>query len=46
MLKILPSETHSKVDENDLNDMMAAADSNNDGTIDFAEFVQMMKSTQ
>lgn len=33
-----------EVDEEQLNDMMKAADSNNDGKIDYQEFVKMMKS--
>eukprot|EP01126_Amoeba_proteus_P050155 TRINITY_DN5904_c0_g1_i2.p1 TRINITY_DN5904_c0_g1~~TRINITY_DN5904_c0_g1_i2.p1 ORF type:complete len:149 (-),score=40.92 TRINITY_DN5904_c0_g1_i2:131-577(-) len=32
------------VDEEQLNEMMKAADINNDGTIDYNEFVKMMKS--
>lgn len=33
-----------QVDEEQLNDMMKAADANNDGKIDYQEFVKMMKS--
>lgn len=36
--------SNDQVDEEQLADMMKAADVNNDGKIDYSEFVKMMKS--
>eukprot|EP01126_Amoeba_proteus_P002059 TRINITY_DN1064_c0_g1_i3.p1 TRINITY_DN1064_c0_g1~~TRINITY_DN1064_c0_g1_i3.p1 ORF type:complete len:149 (-),score=50.71 TRINITY_DN1064_c0_g1_i3:93-539(-) len=43
-LRSVLQQLGEEVDEDQLNEMMRSADINNDGTIDYNEFVKMMKS--